>query len=34
MEFNPSPDTILQADDQVIVLGSSTMLKELERAAK
>jgi voltage-gated potassium channel len=34
MEFNPSPDTILQGDDHVIVLGSSTTLKELERAAK
>ena len=34
MEFNPSPDTILRADDQVIVLGSPSTLKDLERAAK
>lgn len=34
MEFNPSPDTLLNAGDHVIVLGSSATLKELERAAE
>ncbi len=33
MEFNPMPSTILNAGDHLIVLGSSEMLKELERAA-
>ena len=33
MEFNPPADTILRADDHVIVLGSSSTLKDLERAA-
>lgn len=34
MEFNPPPDTLLNAGDHVIVLGSSATLKELEQAAK
>ena len=34
MEFNPSPDTLLNAGDHVIALGSPATLKELERAAK
>ena len=34
MEFNPSPDTLLNAGDHVIALGSAATLKELERAAK
>ena len=34
MEFNPSPEAVLNAGDHVIVLGSSATLKELERAAK
>ena len=34
MEFNPPPQTILKTDDHLIVLGSSSTLKELERAAK
>ena len=34
MEFNPPPQTILKIDDHLIVLGSSSTLKELERAAK
>ena len=34
MEFNPSPETLLNAGDHVIALGSAATLKELERAAK
>ncbi|HKY20043.1 MAG TPA: potassium channel protein [Vicinamibacterales bacterium] len=34
MEFNPPPDTLLNPGDHVIVLGSSAMLKELERTSK
>lgn len=34
MEFNPIASTVLNAGDHLIVLGSSQMLKELERAAK
>lgn len=34
MEFNPSPETLLNAGDHLIVLGSSATLKELERAAE
>jgi voltage-gated potassium channel len=34
MEFNPVASTVLTAGDHLIVLGSSQMLKELERAAK
>lgn len=34
MEFNPVADTVLQAGDHLIVLGSSQTLKQLERAAK
>ncbi len=34
MEFNPTSDTVLHAGDHLIVLGSSSTLKELERAAR
>jgi len=34
MEFNPTRDTVLHAGDHLIALGSSSMLKELERAAR
>jgi voltage-gated potassium channel len=34
MEFNPPTSSILHDGDHLIVLGSSQMLKELERAAK
>jgi voltage-gated potassium channel len=34
MEFNPAPSTVLHTGDHLIVLGSSSTLKELERAAK
>lgn len=34
MEFNPTRNTVLQAGDHLIVLGSTSTLKELERAAK
>jgi voltage-gated potassium channel len=34
MEFNPSPDTVMTADDQLVVLGNAGNLKELERAAR
>jgi voltage-gated potassium channel len=34
MEFNPSPDTLLNIGDHVIVLGSAATLKELERTSK
>jgi voltage-gated potassium channel len=33
MEFNPTADTVLNPSDHLIVLGSSTTLKELERVA-
>jgi voltage-gated potassium channel len=33
MEFNPTRSTVLHAGDHLIVLGSSSTLKELERAA-
>jgi voltage-gated potassium channel len=32
MEFNPSPETAMSAGDHLVVLGSPTNLKELERA--
>jgi voltage-gated potassium channel len=32
MEFNPSPDTMMSAGDHLVVLGSPSSLKELERA--
>lgn len=32
MEFNPSPDTTMNAGDHLVVLGSPSSLKELERA--
>ena len=32
MEFNPSPDTAMRAGDHLVVLGSVSNLKELERA--
>jgi voltage-gated potassium channel len=34
MEFNPTSDTVLRAGDHLIALGSSSTLKELERAAR
>jgi voltage-gated potassium channel len=34
MEFNPMRNTVLHAGDHLIVLGSFSTLKELERAAK
>lgn len=34
MEFNPAPETIMQGDDYLVVLGSGSSLKELESAAK
>ena len=34
MEFNPTSDTVLHAGDHLIALGSSSTLKELERAAR
>jgi len=34
MEFNPMRNTVLHVGDHLIVLGSSSTLKELERAAK
>ncbi len=33
MEFNPAPDAMLRADDQLVVLGRAASLKELEQAA-
>jgi voltage-gated potassium channel len=33
MEFNPAPDTLMSAGDHLVVLGSPSSLKELERAA-
>jgi voltage-gated potassium channel len=32
MEFNPSPETSMRAGDHLVVLGSTSNLKELERA--
>jgi len=34
MEFNPSPDTVMKAEDHLVVLGNATNLKELESAAR
>ena len=34
MEFNPAPEAIMQAGDDLVVLGSGNSLKELESAAK
>jgi voltage-gated potassium channel len=34
MEFNPSPETLMSAGDQLVVLGSPANLKELEQAAQ
>jgi voltage-gated potassium channel len=34
MEFNPTADTVVHHGDHLIVLGSSTTLKQLERVAK
>jgi voltage-gated potassium channel len=34
MEFNPTSDTVLRAGDHLIALGSSSTLKQLERAAR
>jgi voltage-gated potassium channel len=33
MEFNPSPDAIMQDGDQLVVLGRPTSLRQLEQAA-
>jgi voltage-gated potassium channel len=34
MQFNPSPEDILRAGDQLVLLGATTQLKALEEAAK
>jgi K+/H+ antiporter YhaU regulatory subunit KhtT len=34
MEFNPSPETATTAGDHLVVLGSPSDLKDLERAAR
>jgi voltage-gated potassium channel len=34
MEFNPAPEAIMQAGDDLVVLGSGSSLKELEAAAR
>jgi voltage-gated potassium channel len=34
MQFNPSPEDMLRAGDQLVLLGDSTQLKALEEAAK
>ena len=34
MEFNPAASTVLNGGDHLIALGSSQVLKELERAAR
>jgi len=34
MEFNPSPEAVMRADDQLVVLGPAPSLKELETAAR
>jgi voltage-gated potassium channel len=33
MEFNPSPDMVMRADDHLVVLGNAANLKQLELAA-
>jgi voltage-gated potassium channel len=33
MEFNPSPEAVMQDGDQLVVLGSPISLRELERTA-
>jgi K+/H+ antiporter YhaU regulatory subunit KhtT len=33
MEFNPAPGTLMSAGDHLVVLGSPSSLKDLERAA-
>lgn len=33
MEFNPEPDTVLRAEDKLVVLGRSESLKQLEQEA-
>jgi voltage-gated potassium channel len=34
MEFNPEPDAIMRTGDQLVVLGRSVQLKDLENAAQ
>ena len=34
MEFNPAPDAVMRADDQLVVLGRPEQLKDLEVAAQ
>ncbi len=34
MEFNPAPDAVMRADDQLVVLGRPEQLKDLEAAAQ
>jgi voltage-gated potassium channel len=34
MEFNPSPDARLQAGDQLVLLGSTEKLRELDAVAR
>jgi voltage-gated potassium channel len=34
MEFNPSPDAVMRAGDQLVVLGPPEQLKGLETAAQ
>ena len=30
MDFNPSPETLIQADDELVVLGTADSVKALE----
>ena len=34
MEFNPAPDAVMQAGDQLIVLGRPEQFKDLEASAE
>ena len=34
MQFNPSPDDMLEVGDQLVLLGDATQLKALDGAAK
>ncbi len=34
MEFNPAPDAVMRVGDQLVVLGKTTSLKEMEAAAQ
>jgi K+/H+ antiporter YhaU regulatory subunit KhtT len=33
MDFNPAPETAMRAGDDLVVLGRTTSLKDLESAA-